>query len=113
MPAAKKVSDEDRARVQIMAAGGMTQESIAARMVMTAKTLREYFRQELDFGLLEINMLAIGQLVRKIKAGDNAAIFFWLKCRAGWRETDRLEHVGEGGGPVKLEVVYADKSIPE
>jgi DNA-binding Xre family transcriptional regulator len=113
MPAAYKPSKEDRARVQLMAAGGMTQESIAKRMGMTDKTLREHFRQELDFGLSEINTLAIGQLVQQIRAGNMAAICFWLKCRAGWRETDRLEHIGEGGGPVILKVEYADNSIPE
>jgi hypothetical protein len=110
---AKKITEEDRARVQLMAAGGMTQDAIAARMGMTDKTLREHFRRELDFGLGEINTLAVGQLVRQIKTGNMAAICFWLKCRAGWRETDRIEHVGEGGGPVRLEVVYSDRAIPE
>jgi hypothetical protein len=109
MPAAKKVTKEDRARVQLMSAAGMTQESIAERMEMTGKTLREHFRKELDFGLLEINTLAVGQLVKQIQAGNLGAICFWLKCRAGWRETDRIEHVGGDGGPVEITVNYVRK----
>lgn len=92
MPAAKKVTDKDRLRVQLLAAGGATQETIAKRMEMTDKTLREHFREELDFGLLEINTLAIGELVRAIKSGQSWAICFWLKTRAGWRETERYDH---------------------
>lgn len=92
-----------------MAAGGMTQTTIAARMGMTDKTLREHFREELDFGLSEINTLAIGQLVQKIKQGEAWAICFWLKTRAGWREVERIEHVGEDGGPVKIIVEYEDR----
>jgi len=33
------------------------------------------------------------------------AQMFYLKCQAGWRETDRLEHVGAGGGPIQTEDV--------
>jgi site-specific recombinase XerC len=104
MPAAKKVTDEDRARVQLMAAAGMTQPTIAARMGMTDKTLREHFRVELDFGLAEINTLAVGQLVRQIKVGNMAAICFWLKCRAGFQETSAHRFVAKDGEDRKMDM---------
>jgi hypothetical protein len=37
-----------------------------------------------------------------------AATFFWLKTRAGWRETDRLEHTGPNGQPVVIDFRWAD-----
>ena len=112
MPAAKKVSDEDRARVQLMAAAGMTQPTIAARMGMTDKTLREHFRSELDFGLAEINTLAVGQLVRQIKAGNMAAICFWLKCRAGFQETSAQRLVDAAGNDRDIRVVIEYENVP-
>ena len=97
MPAAKKPTDQDRARVQLMAAAGITQPNIALRMGMTDKTLREHFREELDFGVDEINTLAVGSLVQQIKKGNLGAICFWLKCRAGWRETQNIGLVDKDG----------------
>ena len=31
-----------------------------------------------------------GGVAKKALAGDMAASFFWLKCKAGWREKDRF-----------------------
>jgi len=27
---------------------------------------------------------------------------FWLKCRAGWKETNVLQHSGPNGGPIQI-----------
>lgn len=98
-----------------MAAGGIPQDRIAACIGggITDKTLRKHFRHELDTSTDTANAVAISNLFQQVQAGNMTAIIFWLKTRAGWRETDRHEHVGEGGGPLKLEVVYADQTIPE
>ena len=40
-----------------------------------------------------------------------ASTMFWLKCRAGWRETSVIEHTGRNGGP--LEMVHLDGKIQE
>ena len=46
---------------------------------------------------------AIAQsLIAKARGGDTASIIFFLKTQGGWRETDRIEHSGPGGGPVEL-----------
>jgi hypothetical protein len=34
-----------------------------------------------------------------------AAAIFWLKTRAGWRETDRREITGAGGEPLTVSYV--------
>ena len=99
--------------VSLMAAAGILHDRIASSMKIDDDTLRKHFREELTHGMDQVTTLAVGQLVQQIKGGNLGAICFWLKCRAGWRETDRLEHVGEGGGPVVLKVEYEDKSVPE
>jgi len=38
-------------------------------------------------------------------AGDPpAATFFWLKCRAGWKEKQEIAHSGPDGNALKIEV---------
>ena len=46
-----------------------------------------------------------GHLFNKAKGGDTAAQIFWLKTRAQWRETSRVEQTGADGGPIKTEEV--------
>ena len=44
-------------------------------------------------------------LLKAARDGDRSAQCFYLKCQAGWRETDRLEHTGADGGPIQTEDV--------
>ena len=50
------------------------------------KTLRKYFRNELDQGASEANMTVAQAMYKNAKDGNVKAGMFWLKCRAGWRE---------------------------
>lgn len=48
----------------------------------------------------------------KMLSEGNATMAVWLgKQYLGQR--DQMEHVGDKGGPIRLEVVYTDPSIPE
>lgn len=40
-------------------------------------------------------------LLSKAKEGDLTAQIFYLKTQAGWRETQKFEHSGPDGGPLK------------
>ena len=99
--------------VSLMAAAGILHERIAASIGIAENTLRLHFRKELTEGLTEVTTMAVGKLVGLIQAGNLGAVCFWLKSKAGWRDTDRVEHVGSTGGPVELKVVYSDTDIPE
>jgi hypothetical protein len=112
MPAGRptyKPTDDDRAIVNVMAAGGFRHERIAARLGMDDKTLRKHFRRELDIAMDMATAHAVSKLFEAVKDGAPWAICFWLKCRAGWREVERVEHVGGDGGPVKIIVEYEDR----
>jgi len=108
---AYKITEADRNTVRTMAAGGIPQPRIAACIGggITDRTLRKHFRRELDIAGDQANAVAISMLFAAVQKGESWAICFWLKCRAGWRETERIEHVAEGGGPVKIHVVYEDR----
>lgn len=97
-----------------MASYGVPQEDIGRVIGVSHVTVRKYYRNELDTSVARANAKVAETCYAMATSGKvPAATFFWLKTRAGWRETDRLEHIGEGGGPVILKVEYADNSIPE
>ena len=90
IPTAANPTDAAGALVRWLAAHlaglGLPQDDIAKLVGCAPKTLRKPFRDELDRGVVEANATVIGYLLAAAKAGNIAAIIFWLKTRAHWRE---------------------------
>lgn len=86
---------QSRDLVEIHAAVGTTQEMIADILDIDAKTLRKYYRKELDHSAAIANATIGGSLFNKAKDGDTAAAIFWMKTRAGWREKDPSQDIKE------------------
>lgn len=84
-------TSESRHLVQIHATIGTDQETIARILEVDPKTLRKHYRDELDISLAKANATIGGALFNKAKGGDTAAMIFWMKTQAGWKET----HVSE------------------
>jgi hypothetical protein len=80
------VNDATRERVRYLAGVGVRQDDIAKIIGCAPKTLRKRLRDELDRGVAEANATISGYLFAAAKAGNIAAIIFWLKTRANWRE---------------------------
>jgi hypothetical protein len=95
-----------RDTVSLHALVGTPQETIASVLGIDAKTLRLHYRDELDHALAKANATIGGSLFNKAKSGDTAAQVFWLKTRAGFKETNRNEITGESGGAVKWQVEF-------
>jgi hypothetical protein len=49
----------------------------------------------------------------RLKGGNVTAMIFWLKARAGWRETTKLEHAGAPGEPIEIRPSLADLTPEE
>ena len=80
--------------VKTMTAMGANQTDVGMRIgVRSPKTIRKYFRKELDQGGSEANMTVAQALYNKAKEGDVKAAMFWLRCRAGWRDRTEFEPV--------------------
>ena len=100
-------SQEERLMVKTMAAMGATHEYIAARIgIRSPKTLRKHFREEIDFGAAEANLVVSQSLHKKARDGDVTAGIFWMKSRAGWRDGSNFERVS--GSPAPF-IVSLDK----
>lgn len=82
-----------RDTVSLHAMVGTRQEVIAGVLGIDPKTLRKYYRDELDFALAKANATIGGSLFNKAKNGDTSAQVFWLKTRAGFKEITQNENL--------------------
>lgn len=103
-------TDKDRRAVEMMTAGGITQEGIAKVIGISVDTLVKYYREEIDTALDKANAQVAGSLFRKATSeshpGAVTAAIFWMKTRGRWKETNALEVGGVDGGPMRSETVY-------
>ena len=94
---------EQRKMVEAMAGYGVPELGIAQSLGIDPKTLRRHFRRELDQGATKANTQVAQSAFKMASSGRSPSMtMFWLKCRAGWRETTILQHMGPNGGPVEI-----------
>ena len=100
-------TEATRQTVQLHTMVGTTQADIARVLDIDEKTLRKYYRDELDLAKAKSNATIGGALFNKAKNGDTAAMIFWMKTQAGWREKTDLNHMSEDGSmsPTRIELV--------
>jgi len=93
-------TEESRKLVRTLAAVGIRFEDIASKLEIGQDTLVKYYRRELDEGRIDANASIGKTLFEQAKAGNTAAAIFWLKTRAGWKETAVTEVTGKDGAPL-------------
>lgn len=94
-------TDKDRKTVEAMAGYGIPQDEIALVLAICEPTLRKHFRRELDTGMVMANAKVAESLFKQATRDENpstSAAIFWLKARAGWRETTNVNHSGSIDG---------------
>lgn len=91
---------QQRAEVAIRVTRGESYYDIAAALAISKPTLMKHFRKELKESGKQLNAMIAGGVAKKALAGDMAASFFWLKCKAGWREKDRFQQPEQAGNVV-------------
>lgn len=99
-----------RRQVEAMAAYGIPEPDISRVVGIDPKTLRKYYRDELDLGTTKANAQVAGFLFNSAKNGNVTAQIFWLKTRARWHETPvELRHSGSIGRKEMAE--YSDAEL--
>lgn len=91
-----KPTDESRRFVEVLTANGISQSRVSEHLEIDEKTLRHWYRHELDLGLESINARVASNLIRIATRTDGGmpsviACLGWLKCRAGYSEKSRAE----------------------
>ena len=90
-------TNESRQLVQLHCTIGTPQSVIADIIGVDDKTLRKHYREELDQSKAKANATIGGALFNKAKGGDTAAMIFWMKTQAGWREKSEIDHTSSDG----------------
>ncbi len=103
-----EVTDKTRAEVRTLSGFGARNEDIAQYIGITKATLEKYYAEELKNGKVKANAAIAETLFKKARDGNITACIFWLKTRAGWRETQKVEVTGDMKNNVKMETTLAD-----
>jgi hypothetical protein len=108
-------TDINRELVRVHAMVGTTHAIIASILGIHHETLTKYYRAELDESLAKANATIGGVLFNKAKEGDTAAMIFWLKTRARWREIEREKEIDPAlqKGEVTSVLVTVAAATPE
>ena len=94
-----------RRQVEAMAGFGVPESDIAGVLGIDPKTLRRHYRDELKHGHVKANARVAESLCRKATsdgAQSVTAAIFWLKTRAGWKETVVNELAARDQEPVLI-----------
>lgn len=93
--------------VKLHAMVGTDQRIIADILEIDDKTLRKYYRQELDQSKARANATIGGALFNKARGGDTSAMIFWMKTQAGFREITGIDHTSGGEKIRSFSEMYA------
>jgi hypothetical protein len=106
----KDLTDEQVEQVEKLAAV-LPQEQIADYLAITDRTLRQRIADDprvssaYKRGRAKAAEKIGSSLIQKALNGDTASMIFYLKTQCGWKETERHEHTGEDGGPLRFTVI--------
>lgn len=97
-----KPTEDSRKLVKALSSVGITYEDIADKLKICDDTLVKNYREELRDGRVDANAQIGQSLFQNAKSGNTSAQMFWLKTRAGWKETNGLEVTGLDGGAIQV-----------
>ena len=89
-------TEDQKFLVTMMSSTGIPHERQAKAIGVNSKTLRKYFKKELQVGRNRAHAEIAGALYKRAIDGNVPAQIFYLKTQAGWREAQRLELRAEG-----------------
>lgn len=90
-------TDEMREKIREFISFGITIGELSDHFKLDEKTIRKYYSEEIDNSLLNANAKVARVLFKKcVVDEDTASVFFWLKTRAKWRETDKKDDKNTG-----------------
>ena len=102
---AHKPDTASRKQVEALAGYGVPETEIAEVIGIDPKTLRKHYRSELRQGHIKANSRVAESLYRKATSEGAQSVtgaIFWLKTRAGWRESVSHEVSGPEGAPIEI-----------
>ena len=108
----------DLAKVEVMAANGLTQQQIADSLGISVSTLygrkreSEEFEEAIKRGKAKGVAVVTNELMKQVKRGNVTAMIFFLKARAGGKEKKEVDLTNSDGSfaqPRKLQDLFANE----
>ena len=108
----------DLAKVEVMAANGLTQQQIADSLGISVSTRygrkreSEEFEEAIKRGKAKGVAVVTNELMKQVKRGNVTAMIFFLKARAGWKEKNEVDLTNSDGSfaqPRKLQDLFANE----
>jgi hypothetical protein len=104
---AHKPTPEFQKLVESTSGLGLPHEQIAILVGIDDKTLRKYYRTELDTGKAKANGQIAKTLFSKAVGGDTTSLIWWTKTQMRWSETIKQEVTGADGEALNgIQVVF-------
>jgi len=94
-------------QVEQMTALGLSVQDIAATLRIEIKLLEKYYKYEIETAAGRINQAVAKIALQTALGGNTDMVKFWLKTRAGWKETKEVQMTGANGGPIQFQEVKA------
>lgn len=89
--------------VSVMTGLGMTPAQISDILLIEESLLKVYYKRELAGASPYVNLAVAKKALEMALSGQHPDMTkFWLKTRAGWRETNNVELTGKDGGPIEV-----------
>lgn len=99
------ISAGDRELVRKLGAHGIPHTTIAKIVGVSPPLIYKYFSDEIEAAAGEANYQVAANLFARATSDTREAVtaaIFWLKSRAGWKDSPAtVELTGPGGGPVE------------
>ena len=101
-------------QVSIMACLGLAAKDIALVLNVEEKIVQTYYKKELRVTHNLANMMVARQALQMAMSGRFPDMTkFWLKSRAGWKETSAVELTGKDGAPLGEDGISAKDRLKE
>lgn len=94
MPKIVEKNEDKSNMVRSLSGLGITQDQICSILGISRNTLTKYYEDELKVGKAQANSKVAENLFRIATSsthGSVTAAIFWLKCQAGWKDTNTIE----------------------
>lgn len=107
-------TDVTRRQVESLAGFGIPAPDIGRELGISDTTLRKHYRTELDSGVIKANARVAQALFQKATGNGPQCVtaqIFWLKTRAGWKETSVHEHTGKDGNAFVINISADDDRL--
>lgn len=96
-----------------MSSYGVPQDEIALVLDVDKKTLRKYYRQELDTACAKANAQVAQRLYKKCLDGDTTSMIFWMKTRGKWSEKIEYDHKTSDGSMKPQQIVIEHVNVKD